>query len=151
MRIKFSRLALSLAVASVVAGLLAFSQGKQTLYQRIGGYDKIAAIARDYFDLNRSDPRMSRFSGGRGQDSLKRARQLLIDQLCALSGGPCIYIGRDMKTAHGGLGISSKDWEATMNHLAVALDKNKIPQKEKDELLAIVDGYRKDIVEKSAP
>ncbi len=151
MKNKFSRIALSIAVALAVAVSLAFSQEKQTLYQRIGGYDKIAAVARDYFDLNRSDPRMSRFSGGRSQDSLRRARQLLIDQLCALSGGPCIYIGRDMKTAHGGLGISNGDWEATLHHLAAALDKNKISQKEKDEMLAIVDSYRKDIVEKAVP
>jgi hemoglobin len=151
MKNSFSLAAWCLAVVLAMTGSLALAQEKQTLYQRIGGYDKIAAVASDYFDLNRSDPRMSRFSGGRSQDSLKRARQLLIDQLCTLSGGPCNYIGRDMKTAHGGLGISSGDWEATMHHLAAALDKNKIPQKEKDELLAIVDSYRKDIVEKTAP
>ena len=82
---------------------------------------------------------------------LKRARQLLVEQLCALTGGPCVYIGRDMKTAHGGLGITEQDWAASMKHLAEAIDKQKVRQNEKEELLTIVAAYEKDIVEKSDP
>ncbi len=125
------------------------SQEKQSLYQRLGGYDQIAAIAHDYFSLVRSDPQFSRFTGGRSQDSLKRARQLLVDQLCSLAGGPCVYIGRDMKTAHGGLGITEVDWDASMRHLAEAIDKHKVAKEDKEELLTIVASYKKDIVEKT--
>ena len=92
-----------------------------------------------------------RFTGGRSQDSLKRARQLLVDQLCSLTGGPYVYIGRDMKTAHGGLGITDSDWEANMKHLAAVLKEHRVAQKEKEELLAIVAAYRRDIVEKAKP
>jgi len=131
------------------AGSILLSQEKSSLYQRIGGYDKIASIAHDYFDRIRSDPHFKRFGGGRSQDSLKRARQLLVDQFCWLAGGPCVYIGRDMKTAHGGLGITDDDWDANMKHLAWALDNNKVQPNEKEELLSIIDAYRKDIVEKT--
>jgi len=147
----FSRGALAIGLALLWAGSLALAQEKQSLYERLGGYDKIAVIAHEYFGRIRSDPQFSRFTGGRSQDSLKRARQLLVDQLCSLTGGPCVYIGRDMKTAHGGLGISESDWEASMKHLAAALDKHKVPRQEKEELLTIVDAYRKDIVEKTKP
>ena len=70
-----------------------------SLYQRIGGYDVIAAVIDDLFAILHSDPAFARFFGGRSNDSVVRSRQLLVDQMCALSGGPCNYIGRDMKTS----------------------------------------------------
>jgi hypothetical protein len=51
---------------------------------------------------------------GRSIDSYQRARQLLVDQICSLSGGPCYYIGRDMKTSHVGLGITESEWDANL-------------------------------------
>ena len=73
-----------------------------------------------------------------GRDSLARARQLLKDQLCGLTGGPCLYIGRDMKTAHGGLAITDAEWSASNKYMAMALDKSHIPLREKEEFLAMV-------------
>jgi len=87
-----------------------FSQDKPgtTLYERIGRYDAIASVVDDYLKGIRSDPQFARFAG-RSTDSLVRARQLLKDQLCAMTGGPCVYVGRDMATAHGGLAITDAD------------------------------------------
>ena len=138
----------TLVLSLLWSGSFCLAQEKQSLYQRLGKYDVIAGIVDDFLTHVRSDPQFSRFSG-RGQDSLKRARQLLVDQLCALSGGPCVYIGRDMKTAHAGLGITDADWEANMKHMTASIDKFKVPKKEKEELLAIVAGFRGNIVEKA--
>jgi hemoglobin len=77
-----------------------------SLYKRVGGYDVIASIVDDMFSLLQADRRFVRSGRGRSMDSHKRARQLIVDQLCALSGGPCFYIGRDMKTSHTGLKIT---------------------------------------------
>jgi hemoglobin len=82
-----------------------------SLYQRMGGYDVIAGVIDDLFALLHGDPAFARFFGGRSEDSVVRSRQLLVDQMCALSGGPCFYIGRDMKTSHRGLGITTAEWE----------------------------------------
>jgi hemoglobin len=112
-----------------------------SLYERVGRYDAISLVADEYLKGIRSDPQFARFSG-RGADSLRRAKQLLKDQLCALTGGPCTYIGRDMKAAHSGLGINAQEWAANM------LDKVKIRGKEKAEFLAIVDSLKPEIVEK---
>jgi hemoglobin len=71
-----------------------------------------------------------------------------VDQLCAATGGPCVYIGRDMKTTHAGLGITEKDWDVTVRHLVATLDKFAVPAKEKDEVLGAVSGLKQDIVEK---
>jgi hemoglobin len=117
-----------------------------SLYDRLGRYDAISQIVDGYLKGIRSDPQFSRFSG-RGADSLRRAKQLLKDQLCALTGGPCSYIGRDMKTAHSGLGITSDEWAMNMKYMAVALDNAKIASKEKTEFLAIIDSLKPEIVE----
>jgi len=119
----------------------------RSLYQRMGGYDVIAAVIDDLFAILHEDPDFARFFGGRSQDSAIRARQLLVDQMCALSGGPCHYIGRDMRTSHSGLGISDVEWEANMAASDVALAKNGVDDAERAEFLALFERYRDDIVE----
>ena len=119
-----------------------------SLYQRLGGYDVIAAVIDDLLAAMRADPVLARFQAGRSLDSRNRTRQLIVDQFCSLSGGPCLYTGRDMKTSHAGLGISAADWEANMKHAAAAMDKLRVPPAEKAEFLALFERYRNEIVEK---
>jgi len=118
-----------------------------SLYQRMGGYDVIAAVIDDLFAILRSDPAFARFFGGRSNDSAVRSRQLLVDQMCALSGGPCNYIGRDMKTSHSGLGITDVEWETNMKASDAALAKNGVGDVERTDFLALFERYRDDIVE----
>ena len=118
-----------------------------SLYRRLGGYDVIAAIIDDMFALLRADPAFARFGSGRSTDSHLRARQLLVDQMCELTGGPCHYIGRDMKTSHAGLAISEAEWDANMKHADAALGMNGVPDAERAEFLAVFERYRDEIVE----
>src|ERR1044072_7868814 len=96
------------------------SKAELSLYQRLGGYDVIATIVDQVLTRMREDPKFARFSA-RSVDSPNRPRQLLVDQMCALAGGLCIYIGRDMKTSHTGLGITEDEWEASIRHTRDAL------------------------------
>ena len=123
------------------------TQPATPLYQRMGGYDVIAAVIDDLFAILHGDPGFARFFGGRGADSVIRSRQLLVDQMCALSGGPCQYIGRDMKTSHRGLGITNSEWEANMKASEAALAKNGVGEAERAEFLALFERHRDDIVE----
>src|SRR5688572_18889218 len=120
----------------------------KSLYQRLGGYDAIAAVTDDFISRLATDKQLGRFFVGHSEDSLKKIRQHLVDQLCAATGGPCIYIGRDMKTTHKGMGISEADWNSAAGHLVATLDKFKVPPAEKNEVLALVVSLKKDIVEK---
>jgi hemoglobin len=133
---------------SVVLAAPAAAQQPPTLYKRLGGYDAVAAVTDDFIGRLSTDPMFTKFFTGHSTDSLKRLRQLVVDQLCAATGGPCIYIGRDMKSSHAGLGITEKDWDASVRHLIGSLDKFSVPAKEKDEVLAAVGTLKKDIVEK---
>ena len=121
---------------------------EKSLYERIGGYNALAAVVDDFVGRLVSDKQFERFFVGHSNDSKKRIRQHILDQFCAATGGPCIYTGRDMKTAHEGLGITSAEWDAAAKHLAASLDKFKVPEKEKGEVLTFVTSLKKDIVEK---
>jgi hemoglobin len=141
-------LCLLLAVPCVVAQDKPAAKAGKSLYHRMGGYDVIAAVVDDFLGLLRDDPAFKRFGGGRSQGSLRRARQLIVDQICAATGGPCVYFGRDMKSSHEGLAITDAEWESSVKKLTAALEKNKVGATEQKELLAIVETLRKDIVEK---
>ena len=133
-------------VFNTFAQQMSGKSGEKPLYQRLGGYDAIAAVSDDFIARLATDPQLGRFFTGLSDDSKKRVRQLVVDQLCAVMGGPCVYIGRDMKTAHQGLGITESDWETSVKHLVATLDKFKVPQKEKDEVLAAASSLKADIV-----
>lgn len=132
-----------------VCGVSAFSQSNsKTLYQRLGGYDAIAAVSDDFLDRLGKSKNLSRFVVGLSLDSKKKLRQHLVDFLCNATGGPCLYLGRDMKTVHTGLAITEADWKESVDSLTGTLDKFKVPAKEKEEVLAAVSSLKKDIVEK---
>ncbi len=118
----------------------------KSLYQRLGGYDVIAAVIDDLFARLREDPKFARFTV-RSLDSHHRARQLLVDQICALAGGPCFYIGRDMKTSHAGLAITEEEWDANLKHTVSALQKHRIGEPELGQFLALFARYKEEIVE----
>ena len=124
------------------------AQPGANLYKRLGGFDAIAAVVDDFVPRLVGDPQLGRFFAGHGSDSKGRLRQLVVELVCQATGGPCMYIGRPMKAAHAGLGITESDWQTAVKHFVATLDKFKVPQKEKDELLAIVSGLKTDIVEK---
>jgi hemoglobin len=121
--------------------------GEQTLYRRLGGYDVIAAVIDDLLAALRADPAFARFGAGRSIDSHTRARQLLVDQICELSGGPCVYIGRDMKTPHRGLGITAAEWTGNMKYAEAALLAHRVADAERAEFLGLFERYRDEIVE----
>lgn len=145
----FSILAL-LFFLSWSAGAQAMAQGtkEKSLYERLGGYDAIAAVVDDFIGRLVADKQFNKFFVGHSEDSLKKIRQHVVNQFCAAAGGPCLYTGRDMKTSHHGLGITSDDWDASAKHLVETLDKFKVPEKEKNDLLAFVTSLKKDIVDK---
>lgn len=144
----------SLALALALATLLSASaqdgqmQMKKSLYERLGGYNAIAAVVDDFVGRLIADKQFERFFAGQSTDSKKRIRQHIVDQFCAAAGGPCIYTGRTMKDSHAGLGINEAQWAAAAKHLVASLDKFKVPEAEKNELLSFVVSLKADIVEK---
>jgi len=120
----------------------------KTLYQRLGGYDAIAAVSDEFIARLAADDQEKRFFIGFSADSKMRIRQLLVDLVCKSTGGPCSYTGRDMKTAHAGSGITKADWDRSLAIFGEVLNKFKVPEKEQKDLAALLAPLEKDIVEK---
>ena len=139
---------LTAVVLLLFAGAAQAQEAAAPLYKRIGGYDAIAAVVDDFLGRLAADPQVGRFFQGVSAEHGKAIRQHAVDLVCQATGGPCFYIGRDMKPSHTGLGITKADWDKTVTHFLATLDKFKVPQKERDELVAIVGSLEKDIVEK---
>ncbi len=70
----------------------------------------------------------------------KRAREIALDQLCDLTGGPCVYTGRDVKMVHKGLGITDEHWQSVLEYMGQTLDELKIGDDEKTDFIAIIAG-----------
>jgi hemoglobin len=121
---------------------------ENSLYNRIGGYDVISNLVDDFIHQLGEDPAFKRFGGGRSKSSLVATRQLVIENICNLAGGPCAYIGRDLKTAHAGLAITQEEWDFSMKKWKVSLDKFKVPEPVQKEFLALIEKTKPDIVEK---
>ena len=116
-----------------------------SLYQRLGEKPAITAVVDDFVARVAADSRInSRFANA----NIPRLKMNLVDQICAASGGPCAYTGRDMRTAHAGMGISNADFDALVGDLVATLNKFKVPDREKNELLSVLGPMRKDIVER---
>jgi hemoglobin len=119
----------------------------KSLYERLGGYDAVVAVANELLPRLTADPLLGRFWAHRGSDGVAREKQLLIDFLCNAAGGPVYYTGRDMKLSHQGMGIDSKDWDAFMRHVNATLDKFGVPAAERSETVAFIESTKGDIVE----
>ena len=140
----------SLLMAAVAAVLVCSvvsqpAAAQRSLYDRLGGYDSIQAVVDEAIKNIAHDKRINKFFA---KANIPRLRRQLADQICAGSGGPCIYTGRDMKSAHAGMGIRSRDFNALVQDLGMALNRYKVPAREQKELVALLAPTKKDIVER---
>jgi hemoglobin len=119
----------------------------KTLYQRIGGYDAIAAVTDDLLGRLAADQSLGRFFVGFSTDSFGKVRAHFIEIICVQTGGPCNYTGRDMKTVHTGLHITKADWQHSLELFGQTMAKFDVPEQEQKDLAALLVPLEKDIVE----
>jgi len=117
-----------------------------SLYDRLGGYNAIAAVTDDFLDRMGKDPTFNRFFGKATPEQLHVLRQHLVEQLCAAAGGPCYYTGKTMRATHMGMHITETEWGAAATHLGESLDKFHVPPTEKSQVIAFVVSQKPDIV-----
>jgi hemoglobin len=121
--------------------------GEQSLYQRLGGYDGIVAATDDFLARLQADPQLKDYWKGSSVEVRRRGRQLVVDFMVEAAGGPAYYVGRDMKKAHEGMGISDADWTIFMQHAEAMLDHFNIPERERGEVLGFLASMKDDVVE----
>lgn len=127
-----------------------------SLYMRLGGEPAITAVCDDFVGRAASDPKVNFFRKGvpgakewqPTPEELATFKKHLVQFVEMAAGGPQMYEGRDMKTVHKGMKITSSEFDALAADLSASLDKFNVPAREKGELLSAVAGTKKDIVEK---
>ncbi len=118
-------------------------RAEKSLYDRLGGKGAITAVVDDFVGNVAADKRINGFFA---KADVPRLKGNLVDQICQATGGPCVYTGRDMVTAHKGMGISDADFNALVEDLTKTLDKFDVPAREKGELLNILGPLKTQIV-----
>ena len=106
-----------------------------TLYQRLGGYDRIAAFVDTAFPRVAKHPDLVHLFRGHSMDSNVRQRQLIIDRLCHDTGGPCAYTGRPLTAVHENLRITAAQWDVFMKIIEQAAQEVTIVDPERREFL----------------
>jgi len=115
-----------------------------SLYERLGGAQGISALVDDVVANHLANPIVgTRFQNVRDLANLKR---LAIEFFSAGSGGPESYSGRDMRAAHRGMNISEQEYLAVIDDIMGALDKHRIDEGTKKDVLAIVYSLKGEII-----
>jgi hemoglobin len=141
-------LAVALLALPLASALSSAALAKdETLYQRLGGYDAIAAVTDNFVGRLLEDDMFERFFTGISNDSKMRLRQNIVDFFCKETGGPCYYVGRDMKTVHEGIGITKAEWDKATEHFVAAMQELQVPEQEQNDAAALIQPLEKDIVE----
>ncbi len=117
-----------------------------SLYKRMGGYDVIAYSVDNFLERYDNDPELEQFLGGLNAAESARIRQHFVDYLCQQTGGPCLYLGRDMVKTHEGLAMTDAHYDRVMIHLDGAFTHVGVPASEKHEVLTMLEALRSETV-----
>ena len=120
----------------------------KSLYDRLGSGDAINAITESWVARVGGDDRAN---GKFARTDIGRLKKEVADQLCEVTGGPCTYTSRSMRTTHDGMEVTAGEFEVVMQHLEAALDELNVPKTEQDELTGLLRPMRDDIVEVESP
>lgn len=116
----------------------------QSLYQQLGEQQGIETIVEEMLYRVGGDDRIAHHFDG---VDIMRVHKLISEQVCDLSGGPCEYSGEDMKTSHRNMGVDRADFNALVEHLIAAMEKEDIPVSAQNQLLGLLAPMHGDIVE----
>ena len=136
-----------LMMLTVTLGACAtMSEPEPTLYKRLGGREGIRGVVDDFVAFLVADPRVNARFTKLTPAQVEKLKTNASDQICDATGGPCSYLGKDMKAAHTAMNITEADWNATVEDLIKALDKRNVAKKDQQELIGLLAPMKKDIV-----
>jgi hemoglobin len=124
------------------------------LWTRLGGEPAVKAVVHDFVIKAANDSKVDFTRGGKyklDDSGVIHLEELLVQLISQVTGGPLKYTGRDMKSSHAGMEITNEQFDALAGDLIEVLNAYKVPEKERNELVAIVASTRKDIVEAPRP
>lgn len=143
---KKNLLALAFAASSLLvagASLAQTAPPNDQLYRAFGEKAGLVALMDDFMVRLLADPRTGPHFKPANQ---QRVKEQLVDQLCVLAGGPCVYKGADMKSAHANLDIKKSDFNALVEVLQQSMDAKGIPFRTQNQMLALLAPMHRDTI-----
>ncbi len=144
---KKSLVSIAIAASTLLMAGASFAQTitpkDDQLYKAFGEKTGLVALMDDFMVRLLADPRTGPHFKPANQ---QRVKEQLVDQLCSLSGGPCVYKGADMKSSHANLDIKKSDFHALVEVLQVSMDAKGIPFRRQNEMLALLAPMNRDII-----
>lgn len=143
---KKSLLSLMIATSGLLMAGTSFAQTapqNDQLYKAFGEKAGLVTLMDDFMVRLLADPRTGPHFKPANQD---RVKEQLVDQLCSLSGGPCVYKGADMKSAHANLDIKKSDFNALVEVLQQSMDAKGIPFRTQNQMLALLAPMHRDTI-----
>jgi hemoglobin len=123
------------------------------LYDRLGGLAPISVVVSDFIDALVPDPFLNKnpaIDAARKQVPASYLKYHVTAMVCEAAGGPCRYHGREMEESHTHMNITEHEWDRMVTLLKEVLSKHKVPAKESQELLDIIDSTKTDIVSRKS-
>lgn len=115
------------------------------IYKEFGEKSGLVKIMDDFMVNLLKDPRTK--PSFENVDQI-RIKEQLVDQFCFILNGPCEYKGAKMKPIHANVGINRENFNALVEQLQFAMDKNNVPFRAQNKLLAVLAPMHRDIITK---
>lgn len=131
-----------LAALPFAALICANAHADDTLYRQFGEKEGLTKIVDDMYDNVLADPRTAPYFDNA---PVKRIKEKFVEQLCVLLEGPCVYTGRPMRRTHEGHSIDRAAFDAVVEDLQTAMDRNGVPFHAQNKLLAKLAPMYRDI------
>jgi hemoglobin len=146
-----SAIALAVILTSAVArpGGAQAATAEPSLYDRLGGLPAISLVVSDFMDVFIHDPVIMANPAVRERKTAAAAPYIkyqVTTVVCEASGGPCQYTGKNMRDAHAGLGVTAAEWDRMAQIFGSTLARHQVPERETQELFALMGPLRDDIV-----
>lgn len=130
-------------LATVLLSLSGAAQAEPTLYEQIGGEPVLRKTVEEFVVIMEQDDRIN-FAFG--NTDITKFKQLLFEQLCNITGGPCRYTGRTMKESHEKMEVDNAMFNALAEDVYLAFDRAGVPYRLQNKIMAIFAPMQRDIV-----
>ena len=119
---------------------------EKKLYERIGGAKGVSDIVDEWMRRSLADQKVAPFfqQTTSNPERLAKFRRSLNEQLCELADGPCQYKGPEVKKLQSELATNEESYLLFTDHLFQSMQKQNLPEREKNEMLGRVGELRSD-------
>lgn len=123
--------------------MAAHASSEKSLYEQLGGKESIRMVMDDFVVRLKADPRIGDQFAATNAD---RLASQLTDQVCEATGGPCKYVGLDMKAAHAGMTITKAHFNALVEVLQTSMNAHNVPFDIQLEVLSMLAPMHRDVI-----